>query len=80
MLLEQVRATASVLGDKDTAALMMCGVKSYYKVRKAFCDGEQPATAKVETTPLATVEEPQASAKPAAYVGKPAEGNAAQLY
>jgi hypothetical protein len=82
MLLEQVRATASVLGDKDTAAMMMCGVKAYKAVRQEFCDSlnKPKVAAQVETTPLAVSEEPQAAAKPAAYVGKPAEGNAAQLY
>jgi hypothetical protein len=82
MLLEQVRATASVLGDKDTAAMMMCGVKAYKAVRSEFCDSlnKPKVEAKVETTPLAEAAEPQASARPAAYVGKPAEGNAAQLY
>jgi hypothetical protein len=84
MKLEQVRSVASVLGDKDTAAMMMCDLPLYAKVRADFCqavkDGVAPQAAAKIPDGDANTAEPQASAKPAAYIGKPAEANAAQLY
>lgn len=83
--LEQVRSVATVLGDKDTAAAMMCDLPLYAKVRKTFCDsiknGDDPKTAAVSIPDGdGNATEPQAAARPAAYIGKPAEANATQLY
>jgi hypothetical protein len=47
MLLEQVRTTAAVLGDKETAAEMMCSVDAYREARARTgkpCGGQAPST------------------------------------
>lgn len=83
MKLEQIRAVGSVLGDRDSAAAMMCEFPAYAKVRASFCqqvkDGMYESSG-VATAPLAQAAEPVVAARPAAYVGKPAEASAVQLY
>ena len=58
MLLEQVRSVAAVLGDKETAAEMMCGVDSYREARARTgkpCGGKAPAsTASTTYDPIMT--------------------------
>lgn len=56
MLLEQVRTTASVIGDKETAAEMMCSVKAYADARARLghpCGSQAPATTSSVTLPTA---------------------------